>query len=202
MTVSTCGLPPVTGSTRSIRRVAIRCARSMSRRMREPPSMASICFKSPKIASIRSIRRAAVCSRQSRRPAAAVTSGLAWAEGTLWVGQYRDRKIHQIDPETGALLRTIESNRFVTGVTWIDGELWHATWDDEESDVRRIDPETGEVLESLEMPHERRLGARIQWRRSVLLRWRQQRDGKGNSPAQARCRGAQRLRAPARRRGR
>src|SRR5262249_5937546 len=30
-------------------------------------------------------------------------SGLAWAEGTLWVGQYRDRKIHQIDPETGAI---------------------------------------------------------------------------------------------------
>jgi glutamine cyclotransferase len=28
-------------------------------------------------------------------------SGLAWAEGTLWVGQYRDRKIHQVDPETG-----------------------------------------------------------------------------------------------------
>src|SRR5579864_973356 len=49
-------------------------------------------------------------------------SGLAWAEGTLWVGQYRDRKIHQIDPQTGAILRTIESNRFVTGVTWCDGE--------------------------------------------------------------------------------
>jgi hypothetical protein len=46
-------------------------------------------------------------------------SGLAWAEGTLWVGQHRDRKIHQIDPQTGAILRTIESNRFVTGVTWI-----------------------------------------------------------------------------------
>src|SRR4051794_22554784 len=43
-------------------------------------------------------------------------SGLAWAEGTLWVGQYRNRKIHQIDPHTGAVLRTIESNRFVTGV--------------------------------------------------------------------------------------
>ena len=25
-------------------------------------------------------------------------SGLAWAEGTLWMGQYRNRKIHQIDP--------------------------------------------------------------------------------------------------------
>jgi glutamine cyclotransferase len=79
-------------------------------------------------------------------------SGLTWAEGTLWVGQHRDRKIHQIDPETGAVLRTIESNRFVTGVTWVDGELWHATWEGDESDIRRIDPKTGEVLEQLDMP--------------------------------------------------
>jgi glutamine cyclotransferase len=79
-------------------------------------------------------------------------SGLAWAEGTLWVGQYRDRKIHQIDPGTGAILRTIESNRFVTGVTWVDGELWHGTWEGDESDLRRIDPRTSEVLEQLDMP--------------------------------------------------
>jgi glutamine cyclotransferase len=79
-------------------------------------------------------------------------SGLAWAEGTLWVGQHRARKIHQVDPHTGAILRTIESNRFVTGVTWVDGELWHGTWEGDESDVRRIDPRTGEVLEQLEMP--------------------------------------------------
>ena len=79
-------------------------------------------------------------------------SGLTWAEGTLWVGQYRDRKIYQIDPETGAILRTIESNRFVTGVTWIDGELWHGTWEGDASDVRRVDPRTGAVLERLEMP--------------------------------------------------
>jgi len=79
-------------------------------------------------------------------------SGLAWAEGTLWVGQYRDRKIHQVDPDSGAILRTIESNRFVTGVTWVDGELWHGTWEGDESDVRRVDPQTGEVLEKLELP--------------------------------------------------
>jgi glutamine cyclotransferase len=79
-------------------------------------------------------------------------SGLAWAEGTLWVGEYRERKIRQVDPETGKILRTIESNRFVTGVTWVDGELWHGTWQGEESDVRRIDPRTGETLETLEMP--------------------------------------------------
>jgi glutamine cyclotransferase len=79
-------------------------------------------------------------------------SGLAWAEGTLWVGQYRDRKIHQVHPQTGAILRTIESNRFVTGVTWVDGELWHGTWEGDESELRRVDPRTGAVLESLEMP--------------------------------------------------
>jgi glutamine cyclotransferase len=79
-------------------------------------------------------------------------SGLAWAEGTLWVGQYRSRKIHQIDPDTGTILRTIESNRFVTGVTWVDGELWHATLEGDESELRRIDPQTGDVLESVEMP--------------------------------------------------
>jgi glutamine cyclotransferase len=79
-------------------------------------------------------------------------SGLTWAEGTLWVGKYRDQKIHQVDPHTGAILRTIESNRFVTGVTWVDGELWHGTWEGDESDLRRVDARTGEVLEQLEMP--------------------------------------------------
>ena len=80
-------------------------------------------------------------------------SGLTWAEGSLWVGQYRDRRIHQIDPATGAVLRTIESNRFVTGVTWVDGELWHGTWEGDESDIRRIDLQSGAVLERLTMPH-------------------------------------------------
>ena len=79
-------------------------------------------------------------------------SGLAWAEGSLWVGQYRDRKILQIDPETGAVIRSIESNRFVTGVTWVDGELWHGTWEGDESEIRRINPNSGAVLERLEMP--------------------------------------------------
>jgi glutamine cyclotransferase len=79
-------------------------------------------------------------------------SGLAWAEGTLWVGQHRARKIYQIDPETGAILRTIESNRFVTGVTWVDGELWHGTWENDQSELRRVDPRTGTVLNVVEMP--------------------------------------------------
>jgi glutamine cyclotransferase len=79
-------------------------------------------------------------------------SGLTWAEGSLWVGQYRDRKIVQIDPATGAVLRTIESNRFVTGVSFVDGELWHGTWEGDESELRRVDPHDGAVLDRLAMP--------------------------------------------------
>ncbi|MEP6652268.1 MAG: glutamine cyclotransferase [Myxococcales bacterium] len=85
-------------------------------------------------------------------PGGGSDSGLTWAEGTLWVGQYRDRKIHQIDPETGAVVRTVESDRFVTGVTWVDGELWHGTWEGDVADIRRVDPRTGEVLDRLRMP--------------------------------------------------
>ena len=84
-------------------------------------------------------------------PAGGGDSGLAWAEGSLWVGDYRGKKIHQVDPQTGKVLRVIESNRFVTGVSWVDGELWHATLDDDGSDIRRIDPETGDVRERLDM---------------------------------------------------
>jgi glutamine cyclotransferase len=57
-----------------------------------------------------------------------------------------------VDPETGKVLRTLESDRFVTGVTWVDGELWHGTWEENQSDIRCIDPSTGEVLERLDMP--------------------------------------------------
>jgi hypothetical protein len=85
-------------------------------------------------------------------PAADRSSGLTWAEGTLWVAEYRERKIHQINPATGKVLRTIASTRFVTGVTFVDGELWHGTWENDESEIRRVAPDSGDVLESIAMP--------------------------------------------------
>ena len=85
-------------------------------------------------------------------PGHGADSGLTWAEGSLWVGQYRDRRILQIDPDTGRIIRAIESNRFVTGVTWVEGQLWHGTWEGDDSDIRRIDPQSGAVLERLDMP--------------------------------------------------
>lgn len=79
-------------------------------------------------------------------------SGMAWAEGSLWVGEYRERKIHQIDPATGQVLRTLHSDRFVTGVSWVDGQLWHGTWEGEQSDLRQIDPADGHVMQRLRLP--------------------------------------------------
>ena len=76
--------------------------------------------------------------------------------GTAFDGTYlyqiAESRIDKIDPATGAIRRTIESNRFVTGVTWVDGELWHGTWEGEESSLRHIDPTSGAVLQQLDMP--------------------------------------------------
>src|SRR4030095_9218336 len=56
-------------------------------------------------------------------PGGSDASGLAWAEGSLWLGNYRERKIHQLDPVTGDVLRTIESNPFVPGGSWVDDRV-------------------------------------------------------------------------------
>ena len=42
---------------------------------------------------------------------------MAWAEGSLWVGQHRKRKIHQVDPQTGAM--TVLDKR--NGYLWQPG---------------------------------------------------------------------------------
>ncbi len=85
-------------------------------------------------------------------PAGGGDSGLAWAEGALWVGHYRERKIYQVDPADGRILRTLQSDRFVTGVTWLDGELWHATLEGDASELRRVDSRTGDVKERIALP--------------------------------------------------
>ena len=128
------------------------CAPSTSHPTPARRSTGATSISSPTIAFKKSIPRRERVVATIPAPGKGHDSGLTWAEGTLWVGQYRDRKIHQIDPQTGAILRTIESNRFVTGVTWVDGELWHGTWEGDESDIRHIDPESGKVLVRLTMP--------------------------------------------------
>lgn len=85
-------------------------------------------------------------------PGGGKDSGLAWADGSLWVGQYQERQIVEIDPDTGAVRRVIQTNRFVTGVTWVEGELWHGYSADGDGGLARIDPANGNVLATLDMP--------------------------------------------------
>jgi glutamine cyclotransferase len=85
-------------------------------------------------------------------PDLAGASGMAWAEGSLWVGHYSERKIVELDPETGKVLSEVVSDRFVTGVSFCEGQLWHATHENEQSELRRVDRKTGQVLEQLELP--------------------------------------------------
>jgi hypothetical protein len=110
----------------------------MFRRMLELLSMANICFRFQATASRRSIQGAAASYQASRHPTAAP---LAWHGPRVRFGS-----------GSIATARSIDSNRFVTGVTWVGKELWHGTWEEEKSDLRRVDPQTGEVLELIEMP--------------------------------------------------
>lgn len=82
-------------------------------------------------------------------------AGLTWAEGTLWVARYRQKQIVQIHPQTGRVLRTLESTRFVTGVAWVEGELWHGArgqQSGEKDELLRVDPASGDVRDRLAMP--------------------------------------------------
>lgn len=85
-------------------------------------------------------------------PGGGKDSGMAWANGSLWVGQYREQQIIQIDAESGAVQRTIQTNRFVTGVTWVDDQLWHGYSDDGNGGLARLDPANGREMDVLDMP--------------------------------------------------
>ncbi|MDY7227392.1 glutamine cyclotransferase [Hyalangium rubrum] len=81
-------------------------------------------------------------------------SGMAWADGHLWIGQYNDSKIHKVDAKTGAVVKTLTSDRFVTGVSCVEGALWHgASGDGKPCELRRLAPD-GTVEESLTVPVE------------------------------------------------
>ncbi|HEX5659806.1 MAG TPA: glutamine cyclotransferase [Polyangiales bacterium] len=75
------------------------------------------------------------------------SSGMAYSDGYLWVGQYRAAKIQKLDAQTGEVVKTLSSDRFVTGVSCVDGELWHATGNEGPCELRKLSPD-GTVQES------------------------------------------------------
>ena len=79
--------------------------------------------------------------RKLAAPNRGENSGMAWSDGFLWIGQYRASKIHKLDAQTGELLKTLSSDRFVTGVSCVDGALWHAVSGEGECELRRLAPD-------------------------------------------------------------
>lgn len=77
--------------------------------------------------------------RRLPAPGKGEDSGMAWADGYLWVGQCYGARIHKVDAATGEVVKTLTSDRFVTGVTCVDGQLWHgAAGDDKPAELRRL----------------------------------------------------------------
>lgn len=90
--------------------------------------------------------------RRFPAPGKGQDSGLAWADGHLWVGQCYGSKIHKVDARTGVLVKTLTSDRFVTGVSCVGGALWHgASEDGKPCELRRLATD-GTVEEVLTVP--------------------------------------------------
>jgi outer membrane protein assembly factor BamB len=90
--------------------------------------------------------------RKMPAPGKGEDSGMAWADGYLWIGQCYGAKIHKVDAKTGEVVKTLTSDRFVTGVSCVDGALWHgAAVDGKPCELRRLASD-GTVEESLSVP--------------------------------------------------
>ena len=77
---------------------------------------------------------------------------MAWADGYLWIGQFRESRIHKVDAKTGDVVKTLASDRFVTGVSCVDGAVWHgASGDGKPSELRRLASD-GTLEEVLTVP--------------------------------------------------
>ena len=95
--------------------------------------------------------KTAVCSRRSPYPPVAATQGSRGPKGRSGSGSMRTgRSIKWIPKQARFFARRVHPLHHRS--SWIEGELWHGAWEDDESDLRRVDPGTGEVLERLEMP--------------------------------------------------
>jgi hypothetical protein len=96
--------------------------------------------------------------RRMPAPGKGEDTGMAWADGYLWIGQYFQSKIHKVDAKTGEVVKTLTSDRFVTGVSCVGGALWHGTGQDgKPAELRRLAPD-GTVEEVWSVPVKRIAG--------------------------------------------
>lgn len=92
--------------------------------------------------------------RRLPAPGKGADSGMAYADGYLWIGQCHSAKIQKVDAKTGEVVKTLASDRFVTGVSCVDGALWHgAAVDGKPVELRRLASD-GSVEETISVPVE------------------------------------------------
>lgn len=96
--------------------------------------------------------------RKLPAPGKGEDSGMAYADGYLWVGQYSGKKIHKVDAKTGEIVKTLASDRFVTGVSVFDGALWHGVMGEGKTPELRRLASDGTVEESVSVPVEKLAG--------------------------------------------
>jgi glutamine cyclotransferase len=112
----------------------------------------------------------AICGKEIRRfdpetgevlstvpaPEQGEVSGMAYAEGFLWIGQYRGKAVLKVDPKTGKVLKKIACDRLVTGVSFVDHELWHGSVSGDAERpagmLHRLDPESLVEYERYPLP--------------------------------------------------
>jgi hypothetical protein len=90
--------------------------------------------------------------RRFRAPADGHASGMAWADGYLFIGQFHESRIHKVVAKTGEVVKTFTSDRYITGVSCVDGALWHGVSNDgKPCELRRLAAD-GTVDETLRVP--------------------------------------------------
>lgn len=89
-------------------------------------------------------------------------AGMAAVPGALWIGDYSGKRLVKVSLATGEVIKELASDRFVTGVEWLGGGLWHGAWERSHLDggdvgarLRCVDADSGAVL--------REVGVEGQW---------------------------------------
>lgn len=75
--------------------------------------------------------------------------GLTWDGKNLWVSDRNERKIYQVDPESGQAVFSIAFDGELTGTAWDGTHVWQA--DQSSRTISRIDPESGDIVLALKV---------------------------------------------------
>lgn len=83
--------------------------------------------------------------------------GMTWDGSYLWCSEILLGKIHQVDPEFGTIIKTIDApGTMVEGLAWDGSYLWameNGNGPNQPSALYKLDPEDGSVIDSFDNPY-------------------------------------------------